>query len=429
MIFNSRLVHVLVFALAACGGDDVGPELVPGGGVADPGIDGELFVHVIDEDTDEPLSGAEVSVGEVSGETDGDGLYTVEDVDGPQTVTVSMSGYTVATWVGVDGANITIPLSPREAPELLQGTVSGTIDGFLDLDVPAGRANIAIVNYAGNHDDEDPANDIQQPEDPAPNVCVNAGGDPPPCEWTVRTRTGQMAMFAYLGNIDANMNIEITGFAYATGVEVEDGEDVAGVELTITSEDDLTYPDVSLPSAPSGTDTVAAAIRLDLGDDGRMLIPVAGDALPFDLPVPDAALFSDAATYELIGFAAGAGGAGSISLERDIESIEELSLRTFLGLPDGLSTDGTTFSFEPVAGATLHVFGVQEADESSPWGVAVFDDSTDVTIPDGVELPDGTLTFAVQALEIPGIDVQDFEIDAVEELDTRVSSDSVTFTN
>jgi hypothetical protein len=432
VFFNTRLLHVLVLCVAACGGDDVGPELIPGGGVMDPGIDGTLYVHVIDEDTDEVISGAEVSVGEVSGETDADGLYTVEDVDGPQTVTVTRTGYTAATWVGVDGANITVPLSPREAPELLQGTVSGTIDGFLDIPVPAARANIAIVNFTANHDDDDPANDIQQPEDPSPNVCVNGGGDnPPPCEWTVRTRTGQMTMFAYLGTIDAGMNVEITGFAYATGVEVEDGEDVDGVELTIVDDSDLTFPDVSLPSAPSGTDVVAAAVRIDLGDDGRLVVPVAGDILPFDLPVPDAALFADDASYELLGFAAAdaPGAAASITLERGVESVDELSPRAFLAVPEQLSTDGTTYSFEAVSAATLHLFSVQDADDTTVWGAAIFDGSTEVTIPDAALLPDGTLRFGVQALELPDVDLQDFEIDLVDQLDTRVSSDAVTFSN
>ncbi len=430
MNFNTRLVQVLVLSLAACGGDDGGPEIIPGGGVADPGIDGALYVYVIDEDTDEPIAGAEVSVGEASGETDDEGFFEVDGVNGPQTVTITRSGYTSATWVGVDSSNITVPLSVREAPELLQGTVSGTIDGFLDLDVPANRANIAIVDFARNKDDEDPANDIEQPEDPSPNVCVNTGmGDPPPCEWTVRTRTGQMAMVAFLGTIDANMNIEITGFAFTTGVDVADGEDVDGVELDIVDDADLTFPDVSLPSAPDGTEQVAAAVRIDAGDDGYISIPVAGAVLPFDLPVPDAALFGDEASYELLGFAAGAGGEASITIERAVESIDELSPRGFLGVPEGISASTTTFSFEAVSAAALHLGGVTDAEGESAWGFAVFDGSSEVELPDGVTLPDGQLSFSVQALDITDLDIQEFEIDAVEVLDSRVSSDAVAFTN
>jgi hypothetical protein len=429
--FDTRLIQVLVLAMAACGGDDAGPELIPGGGVADPGIDGTLWVKVNDEDTDELIAGAELPDGEGTAETHDDGLVTVDGVSGPQTVTVTKSGYTPATWVGVDGANITVPLSVREAPELLQGTVTGTIDGFLDLDVPANRANIAIVDFADSRDDDDPANDLEQPMDPAPNVCVNGGGDdPPPCEWTVRTRTGQMAIFAYLGTIDANMNVEITGFAYTTGVEVGDGEDVDGVVLDIVDDGDLVFPDVSLPSAPDGTTQVAAAVRIDLGDDGLLTVPVGGAALPFDLPVPDAALFGDQARYDVLGFAAGGDdGAASITLERGVASIDEVSPRAFLAVPEGLSTDGTPFSFAPVSAASLHLLGVPDADEESAWGIAVFDGSTEITLPDGVTLPDGALRFAVQALEVTDLDVQDFEVDAIEDMDTRVSSDAVTFTN
>ena len=63
------------------------------------------------------------------------------------------------------------------------------------------------------------------------------------------------------------------------------------------------------------------------------------------------------------------------------------------------------------------------------WGVAVFDGSTEVTLPEAVSLPAGSLRFGVEAIEIPDIDVRDFALDDVEELVSRVSGDSVTFTN
>lgn len=424
MTLDTRLSMVL-FIAAACGGG-VDPELIPGGGVSDPGIDGDLFVHVIDEDTDEPLADAEVWVGDnISGQTDAEGLFSAGDVDGPQTVTVLASGYTTATWVGVNGANVTIPISRREI-DYGQGRVSGTVEGFEDIPVPSGRANIALVGYTANRDDDDPTNEIDQ-GDPAPNVCFNPGGDTP-CEWTMRTRSGQMTIYAFLGTIDADMNIEVTGFAYRMGVTVDDGGLTEDVVLTIADEADLIWPDVSLPSAPEGTDQVAAAVRLDLGDDGRMTVPVAG--VPFDgVPVPDRALLS-ADSYELIGFAGTQPeGAGSIRIDRGLETIDEASVGTFMELPTGLSTDGTSFSFEPVAGASLHIFGVDEgSDETSAWGVALLDGSTEVTLPAAVELPDGQLRFGLQALDIPDLDVEDFAIDDLEDQVGRVSGDRVSFT-
>jgi hypothetical protein len=420
----TRLTTLWIFA-AACGGG-VDPELIPGGGISDPGIDGDLYVHVIDEETDGPIEAAEVWVGESSGESDATGLASFGDVDGPQTITVIAPGYTIATWVGVDGANVTIPLSlPEDAVDFPEGRVSGTIEGFADLPIPAGRANVALIGYSQNHEDEDPANEIDQ-GDPAPNVCINTGADLP-CEWTMRTRSGQMAVYALIGTIDADENIEITGFAYQAGVVVEDGEEVSGVSLTMVEEGDLVWPDVSLPSAPDGTETVSAAVRIDLGDDGRMVLPVSG---AIEVPVPDLALLS-ADSYELIGFAGGQPeGAGSIRIDRGLETVEEASVGTFLAVPQGLSTDGVSFSFEPVSGATVHIFGVDDvSDGSNAWGVAVFDGSTEVTLPEAVALPDGQLRFGVEAIEIPDLDVQDFALDDVEDTVFRLSGDSVSFTN
>jgi hypothetical protein len=419
---DTRLAMVLILA-AACGGG-VDPELIPGGGISDPGIDGDLYVHVIDEHTDAPLADAEVWIGDdISGKTDADGLFSASDLDGPQTVTVLASGYTSATWFGVDGANLTIPLSPRGL-DYGQGRVSGTIEGFEDITVPAGRANIAIVGYSQNRDDDDPTNDIDQ-GDPAPNVCFNAGANEP-CEWTMRTRSGQMTIVAYLGTMDADMNIEITGFAYQTGVVVEDGGLTEGVNLTMAGDGDLVRPDVSLPSAPEGTERVSAAVRLDLDDDGRLLVPVAG---PLEVPVPDRGLLG-ADSYELIGFAAGgADGPASIRIDRGLESVDQASVGTFLAVPAGLSTDGATFAFEPVGGAAVHIIGVTEiGEEDAAWGAAVFDGSSEITLPAAVTLPDGELRFGLQAIEVPDLDVQDFAIDDLEDEVTRVSGDSVTFT-
>ena len=415
---------MVLFLAAACGGG-VEPELIPGGGVSDPGIDGDLYVHVIDEDTDEPLADAEVWIGdELGGQTDSEGLFSADGLDGPQTVSVTAAGYTSATWLGVNGANLTIPLSARDV-DYGQGRVSGSIPGFEDLTVPAGRANIALVGYTANRDDDDPTNEIDQ-GDPAPNVCFNAG-DGGTCEWTMRTRSGQMTIYAFLGTIDADMNIEVTGFAYQQAVVVEDGATTDGVELVIADEADLVWPDVSLPSAPEGTDEVAAAVRLDLGDDGRMTVPVSG---ALEVPVPDRALL-DAASYELIGFAGTQPeGAGSIRIDRDLATIEEASVGTFLALPTGVSTDGTSYSFEGVASASLHIAGVNEGSgEDNVWGLAIFDGSTEVTLPAAITLPDGELRFGVQAIEIPDFDPQDFSLDDLDDQVTRVSGDTVTFVN
>ena len=100
----------IVLLAAACGDDgghDVDPTLVPGGGVRDPGIDGEVNVYVIDADTDAPIAGAGVLVGDKEGVTDGAGLFVATGVSGAQTVAIKATGYATSLWVGLDSANLT----------------------------------------------------------------------------------------------------------------------------------------------------------------------------------------------------------------------------------------------------------------------------------------------------------------------------------
>jgi hypothetical protein len=119
-----------------------------------------------------------------------------------------------------------------------------------------------------------------------------------------------------------------------------------------------------------------------------------------------------------------------VRIDRGLESVAEASVGTFLALPTGVSTDGTTFSFDPVSGATLHLGSIDEGDdESDAWGIAFLDDSTEVTLPAAVSLPDGQLRFEVQAIEMPDFDPQDFSIDAIEDQVTRAAGDTVTFVN
>src|SRR5688572_22022930 len=82
------------------------------GGVGDGAIDGEVNIHVIDADTDAPITGAQISVADGAAITvDATGLAVVADVEGPQVIAVKAQGYRSAVWDGADGANVTIPLT------------------------------------------------------------------------------------------------------------------------------------------------------------------------------------------------------------------------------------------------------------------------------------------------------------------------------
>jgi hypothetical protein len=421
----------VILAAAACGGGsggDVDPAIVEGGGVRNPGIDGKLHVFVIDEDSDAPIEGATVHVGETSAETDASGLATFTDVSGPQTITAVASAHVSATWVGVDGANVTIPLgSNTTATDFPQGTVTGTIDGWADMSPPFGTALVALTSYSWNGDDDDPANQITQPTgDPGPDTCVKITDEA--CNWSVHTRTGTMTMFAFIGNIDQQMNLELTGFAYAQGVSVDDNETVSGITLEVAGDNDIVTPDLTLPSAPAGTDRVDTLIRMNLGDDDRIVLPQTAE---ISVPVPAASLFPGS-DYDVIAIAqtdAGDTGPQSIRIERGVASVVGASVGSFLAVPGGVETDATDFNFTPIPDAAAHTFEIAEADGDVAWAVGVFDDSTTVTKPAAVTLPNGSLTFRVTAIDVPGLDVRNFSLEAIQDQVVRASSDGVTFTN
>src|SRR5262249_18593199 len=79
--------------LVGCGDNhsvpSVPPRIIEGGGIGDGPIDGVANVYVIDDTTREPVAGATVQVGTVTGSTDDTGLFVAEGVEGPQTVVVT----------------------------------------------------------------------------------------------------------------------------------------------------------------------------------------------------------------------------------------------------------------------------------------------------------------------------------------------------
>jgi hypothetical protein len=435
---TTRLESVLALLFsgtlaAACGGGghDVDPRVIPGGGVGDADIDGEVNIYVLDDVTGDPVEGAAVHVGDtVTGETDADGLFVASDdsLSGPQDITVIASTYTSSTWYGAAGANVTVPLSLTEpSTDVPQATVTGTINGWAALTPPQGSAVIAFVGYSANNDDDDPANGIEQPTgNPAPNACIKTANEA--CNWSLITRTGPQMIYALIGTFDLTTQaIAINSIAYLSDVTVADGVDQDGLALDILDSNDLETPDVSTPTAPAGTDTVSAFARLNLGDDGRLQLPLTGAII---VPAPKTSVFAGS-TYDLVGVATSDTNADaqSVRIDRGLDTLDGASLGALMALPGNVSTDGTDFSFDRVTGASLHIFAVQAPDGLDAWGAVVLDDRTVVTRPEAIVLPDGSLTVIAQALELPDLDVEDFAIDDIIDTVARVSADGATFTN
>ena len=135
-----RAACVLVCCLFACGpsggddvmGDDGGPgsdgsgngKLIATGGVSNAPLGGTLHVFAVETNSSTPIANAAVQVGSLTGTTDASGLASFNDASltGKVNITVSATGHAAATWVGVTGANVTVPLAYWSCTDLRCGS-------------------------------------------------------------------------------------------------------------------------------------------------------------------------------------------------------------------------------------------------------------------------------------------------------------------
>ena len=232
------------------------PVLVAGGGVAPGAIDGTLHVYVIDAKSGAAISGASVRVGAADASapleatTDASGLHSFVDasLSGAQTVTAVASGYAAATFIGVAGLNVTIPLKKRPQPSFPTANVSGTIDGWSGLPAPSGLTyyNAAFVVYSATEDLADPENNIVQAvngDDLPVNTCVRTYFDNPACNWQMKVRTGKQIHYAVIISADSKGDTDVTndddiqllGIAVKTGLDLSSGQTVNNETLTMVS--------------------------------------------------------------------------------------------------------------------------------------------------------------------------------------------------
>src|SRR6476661_8562580 len=309
---------IVTAAAAGCGSNDPlpntpAPHMIAGLGIADGPIRGALNVYVIDEDTRNVVSSAAVRVGAgeeqapCMGLTDSTGLVRFDARSGgatdagaastgctllakPVTLTVSATGHAPSTWIGVDGANVTIALRAISAPVLGRATATGTIANWDTLPPPAAQHNrLALVGASSNPALTDRANDIDQgtrsvdvdvggtiyPIDIASNVCIrssNPAAVVDDCNWVLTTHSGPQAHFAILldqdtkgTDDDSDDTMTVTGWALKTGLTLGDGTTAAGEVLPPIADTDMQSFSAVFASGPSGLDYVVALPVLDLG--------------------------------------------------------------------------------------------------------------------------------------------------------------------
>jgi hypothetical protein len=445
---KTHLVLALSICLAAaCGGgvDDVQPAVIPGGGVHDPGIDGVVHVFVVDADSDAPIAGATVRVGATEGTTDAAGLLTVKDVSGPQTILARATGYAAQMWVGVDGANVTIPADrPTEATSRPpQAQLTGTITGWDALPAPpANHVRAALVTFTQDPELGSNANDIMQPP-PVGNLPANAcirlpQGASPPCAWRLNARAGTIALGLIQIDIDSRGTPDdsddvqtITGYALGQPITVIDGANQSGVTIGLPPASSTVTATVDFGAPPAALTAAQAIVGLDLGATGVFRFATASRART-SVVIPNVAAFP-ATTYELVGFAQEPADDGtaaqSILLRRGLSSASSLTAGEWLPPPTGLASDRVTASFTRgrAEGPYIVELDTVAAQPARVLSIALFDDSSQVTFPaDFAPLPAGPITMRVTTLDTGApIDLRDFEVDDLTDGAIRFAADNI----
>ncbi len=455
-------------AVTGCGGvsGPPKPRLIAGGGLGDGDIDGYLFVYATDDDTRAAIPNATVRLGASSAAspclatTDATGLAsftadTCPGLKGPQTLTITATGYAPATVIGFNATNMTGTLRPTVRPDVPTATVSGTIAGWETLTPPAaGHQTLALIGYTQAPQLGDRANDVPQGTrtisvlagaatfDIPANICVrNALADD--CAWTLNTRTGPQAHYAIIidqdgrgtDDDDSDDVTTVVGWAIKTNLTFSAGQTARDESLTIIADADMQSFSAAFSGMPAGLGYVASYPMLNLGDAGR--IPIILPTLDLDhttTRLPKLTGPFAGGSYDLIAQARSAMGnevPGSLTWLRHIDISKTVTVNDWLSTPGVVAVAAGTYSFAAAAGATLHSAEIQSPDGERLWGVTIFDGSTSFTLPALTPdpVPAGAARLSVSALRIPGIDLNDAVFDDLQDTITGLSTNAISFTH
>jgi hypothetical protein len=416
--YDRGMRALLVLGLLVGCSNDVDPRTIPGGGVGDGEIDGEVNVTVIDNATDAPVANASVFIGETEKTTDAKGRVTFSDVEGAQDIAVKATDYRSAVWMRVNGANVTIPLEAHVGmPE--SATLAGTIAGYDSITVAPGHTKVAVVTYSQSTDLGDDANSLPTPGNA--NICF---GDQ--CNWSVVTRTGSVTVIALILDRDlegtpAMLDDDthtVIGYAYKAGVTVSGGVNQSGLVLDQVEAGNLETVSIDTGTPPAGLPERLTLVGIEVSKDEVIQLPLFlffPDAT--ELLVPKRTAFGGNGTYRLSAIAqtTTANGPQSIVLRQGLETTA-LVAGEWLSPPVNLDITRTTASFDLVPHAIAH--SVQWSDATHALlEITVFDANThEIEVPSAVALPpSGMLTARVQAIAAD-FDSNDFSLEEDSEL-------------
>jgi hypothetical protein len=384
---------------------DLAPHLQPGGGITDAPIGGLVHVFVIDNVSDQPLAGAMVELGTLRSTTDATGLSTFRDaaLAGPQTVVATMPGYRAEVWVGVAGANITVPMQRTPIPAAPRATISGTIAGFAQLPVAANHVKAATIDYSDMEGAPAGANDL------AANTC---GASPnASCGWSLATRTGKVALLGPVLDIDTkgtgtgnDDTYTITTWAYKTGLTVVAGQDQANQVLAMVPGANLVNVTASFGTPPAGLTTVFGVAGIELGDDGTAQLGILLTPTAPALRAPPLSTFPGS-TYRLTAFATATDVVSLVLLRKQLTTT--LTLGGWLAPPTAISASRAAASWTGNAGSIVQAVRYQTDDANPVVELMIFDGRATVDIPASIAMPSSAMRVVGTTLE-GTIDVTNF---------------------
>jgi hypothetical protein len=342
-------------------------------------------------------------------------------------------------------------------PPIDTALVTGSIAGWDGLPAPAANHNLlGLVGYSASPTASDATNNLTQDtrvvhaQTPlgavdvpvAQNVCIrNAYAND--CAWKLKTRTGPQAHYAVVVDQDTkgtdkdpnDDTFTVIGWAVKTGLTFQKDAGADGEALTLLTDDQMQPFTASFPSAPTGFDFIQAFPVLDLGDEGRIAIVIpALDASHTMTRVPKLAGPFAGAHYDFLAQALDAKGQAqpaTLSWMHAVDAAQTVAAPAWTAPPTGIMASGGTYSFTPVAGASVHGGELQTMDGKRAWSITILDGTSSFTLP-GVSpdpLPAGPALFVASALVIKDFDPTNTRFDDLRLALSHLASDQVMFTH
>jgi hypothetical protein len=404
--------------------NDAPARLIETGGVGNAPLWEVLHVHAIDERSGAPLAGATVKVGALTATTDAAGLASFDDASlkGPLAVTVTAAGHAGATWIGVDGANLTVALLPDAA------IASAKVTGSLTLpNPPIGDYSLGVALSTFTEDISAAENQLPQPMDgdtPANIMLRSFVGNDSSFELTTRTGRQRVYVLVVAGKTNGTTEdlsddtLTISKVAVADAFTLSGGQTQAAPAFSEIAAADMLDFSVGFAGALPGLDEQIAFPVIDLGADGKLVLPVPPLAPGKASTKVPPATGSLAGSYEVVGLASPAGEAAipfSTIVKRDVNG--NVDLGAWLAVPSGISGSAGSYTFTAPPGASIVSGQFVRGNGSVEHTVTVLGGAT--------TLPVGGLAQATElqlaASEVPGFDARNFSLGQVKRTFTRAS--------